>query len=143
MGINYYPHLTTTEFVEGEPAGRPRNDWTMGLEELIRAFAERYSRPVFLTETSYSGSVEERISWLDASVGLMRQLRHEGIAVVGYTWWPLFHLIDWAYRSASAPVEEFVVPMGMYDLEPDSIGTLHRRRTRVVDRFAEHARADH
>jgi beta-glucosidase len=143
MGINYYPHLTTTEYVEGEPLGRPRNDWTMGLEDVLRAFAGRYSRPVFLTETSFSGSTQERLAWLDASVGLVRQLRNEDIDVVGYTWWPLFHLIDWEYRTATAPVEEFIVPMGMYDLEPDSIGTLHRHHTEVVDRFVEHARADH
>jgi hypothetical protein len=34
-------------------AARPRrDDWTTGLEELLRAFAGRYGRPLMVTETS-------------------------------------------------------------------------------------------
>jgi len=32
-------------------------------------------------------------------------------------------------------VGEHLVKMGLYDLEADEIGTLHRRSTPVVDRF--------
>jgi beta-glucosidase len=139
MGVNYYPHLTTTDYRAGEAlpvARRPRrDDWTAGCEEVIRAFADRYRLPLMLTETSVAGTVEQRLAWLDASLELVAGLRRQGVEIVGYTWWPLFDLVDWAYRDAAGAVGEHLVPMGLYDLEPDSIGTLHRRSTPVVDRF--------
>jgi beta-glucosidase len=139
LGVNYYPHLTTTEYRAGEDlpvARRPRrDDWTAGLEELLRAFAARYRRPLMLTETSVLGSVERRLEWLDASMELVAGLRGQGVEIVGYTWWPLFDLVGWEYRDAFGPVGEHLVRMGLYDLEADEIGTLRRRPTPVVDRF--------
>jgi beta-glucosidase len=139
LGINYYPHLTTTEYRAGEllPVERrpKRDDWTAGLEELLCTFAARYRRPLMLTETSVLGSVEQRLAWLDASVELVAGLRSQGVEIVGYTWWPMFDLVGWEYRDAFGPVGEHLAKMGLYDLEPDEIGTLHRRSTPVVDRF--------
>jgi beta-glucosidase/6-phospho-beta-glucosidase/beta-galactosidase len=139
VGINYYPHLTTTDYRPGEArpvAARPRrDDWADGLEELLRAFARRYRRPLMITETSVLGDVSQRLAWLDASLELVAGLRDEGLEIVGYTWWPLFDLVGWEYRDALGPVGEHLVRMGLYDLEADEIGTLHRRTTPVVDRF--------
>jgi beta-glucosidase len=139
LGINYYPHLTTTEYRAGEMLPverRPRRDgWTSGLEEPLGAFAVRYRRPLMVTETSALGGVEQRLAWLDASLELVAGLRDRGVEIVGYTWWPLFDLVGWEYRDAFGPVGEHVAKMGLYDLEADEIGTLHRRATPVVDRF--------
>jgi beta-glucosidase len=88
-----------------------------------------------LTETSVLGGVEQRLAWLDASLELIAGLRDQGLEIVGYTWWPLFDLVGWEYRDAFGPVGEHLVRMGLYDLEPDEIGTLHRRPTPVADRF--------
>jgi beta-glucosidase len=139
LGVNYYPHLTTTHYRAGEAlpvARRPkRDDWTDGLEELLRAFAARYDRPLMVTETSVPGSVSQRLAWLDASLELVAGLWDEGLAIVGYTWWPLFDLAGWEYRDAHGPVGEHLVRMGLYDLEADEIGTLRRSFTPVADRF--------
>jgi beta-glucosidase len=140
MGVNYYPHLTTVAAGDGPRAGWPRVDGgTEGLEELMRAFSERYGAPVFLTETSQTGSAEERIAWLDASVATMLALRDDGVEVAGYTWWPLFDLVDWDYREGIKPAADYLVRMGMYDLRPDDVGRLERMHTPVVDRFRMHA----
>ncbi len=142
MGVNYYPHISTTEYLAGEEAlPRRTNQGVVGLEEVIRLFAERYGRPVFVTETSIAGSVDDRVAWLDESVGAITRLRAEGVDVVGYTWWPLFHLVEWEYRESSGPVDDHLFEMGLYDLRPDAVGVLERVRTPVVDRFREHARA--
>ena len=51
----------------GDP--RPRdNQWTEGLAEVLHGFADRYQRPVFLSETCLPGTVEGRIRWMDASI---------------------------------------------------------------------------
>jgi len=134
LGLNYYPHLTTTEFL---PDGGSRNVWSgvAGLEELMRGFHARYGKPIFLTETSVSGSVEDRIGWLGDSIALVHRLRAEGLPIVGYTWWPLFSLVDWAYREEERPAENYLRHMGMYDLEPDGEGGFLRVETPVVREF--------
>ena len=134
LGINYYPHMTTTELLS---EGDSRKVWsgTEGIEELIRGFHARYDKPIFWTETSLSGPVEDRLRWLRDSMDLVHRLREEGLPIVGYTWWPLFSLVDWAYREGEKPVEDYLWHMGMYDLEPDESDNLVRRETPVVKAF--------
>lgn len=136
LGINYYPHMTTTEFL---PDGGRRSVWsgTGGIEELVRGFHARYEKPIFWTETSVSGSVEDRLRWLEDSLGLVHRLRSEGLPLVGYTWWPLFSLIDWAYREGEKPPEAYLWHMGMYDLEPDGRGGFIRTETPVAGAFRD------
>lgn len=141
MGINYYPHLSTWEYSSDEPTRPTRRKIVggEGLEELITAFAERYACPVFITETSVAGTAEERRAWLEESVKLSRDLVRRGVPLVGYTWWPLFDLVDWDYRESLAPPEDFLVPMGLFDLVPDEVGRLHRIPTLALDAFRKNA----
>jgi len=73
--------------------------------------------------------------WLEDSLGLVYCLRSEGLPLVGYTWWPLFSLLDWAYREGERPPEDCLWHMGMYDLEPDSRGGFFGTETPVVGAF--------
>ena len=143
MGVNYYPHISTTEYIAGAPpvnrAHRERG--AEGLEDVLRAWAERYRVPVFLTETSIDGSHDERVRWLDESVDVIARLRAEGVDVVGYTWWPLFHFVEWEWRESGGSAEAHLFDMGLYDLVPSSVGVLDRVSTPVVERFRAHARA--
>jgi beta-glucosidase/6-phospho-beta-glucosidase/beta-galactosidase len=142
IGVNYYPSLSTELFVAGEthagdPADpRPRqDDGVDGLEEVIRAWASRYGRPVFLTETSLPGAVDGRLEWLEASVAAVRRMRAQGHDVIGYTWWPLFDMIHWSYREGRGSPKDYLLRAGLYDLEPDSAGILNRVATPVAARF--------
>jgi beta-glucosidase len=134
LGINYYPHLTTTEYL---PDGQRRNVWggVEGMEGLIRGFHDRYEKPIFWTETSLGGSVEDRLLWLEDSLELVHRLHYEGLPLVGYTWWPLFSLVDWTYREGERPAEDYLRHMGMYDLEPDGEGGFLRIGTPVARAF--------
>jgi beta-glucosidase/6-phospho-beta-glucosidase/beta-galactosidase len=142
IGINYYPSLSTERFVAGEQhAGdpsdpRPRqDDGIKGLEDVIGAWASRYKRPIFLTETSLPGGIDGRLQWLEASVAALRRMRAEGNEVVGYTWWPLFDMIHWSYRESRGLPQDYLLRAGLYDLEPDSAGTLSRVATPAAARF--------
>ena len=146
MGVNYYPALATELFVAGEPHDggprdlRPRVDaWTDGLRDVLTSFADRYRRPVLLAETCFTGTADERIRWLDASVECVRALRSEGLPVVGYTWWSLFDMYEWTYRDGTGTVAEYLLPMGLWDLQPDGAGVLRRVRNPVADRYQQHA----
>jgi hypothetical protein len=135
VGVNYYPAFTTSRFEPGRADPVPVEAGTTGLEEVLREFADRYGRPVFLTETSRAGTVEERAAWLRDSVALLHRLRADGLPVVGYTWWPLFALVDWLYRETTDPVDRWLVPMGLYDVERDGAGVLRRVPTALVAEF--------
>jgi beta-glucosidase len=147
MGLNYYPNLSTEEFPaarvhHGAPWDpRPRrDDGVEGLEDVVRTWSERYGAPIFVTETSHPGSdVERRLRWLDDSVETLRHLRADGVPIVGYTWWPLFDMIDWRYREGTEPLEQYLLPSGLYEL--DGTDSLARRPTKLVERFREHASA--
>jgi hypothetical protein len=83
-----------------------------------------------------------RRRWLHDSVGLVRRLRAEGFPLVGYTWWPLFALVDWRYRETTDPVERWLLPMGLLELERDGAGVLRRVPTGLVEEFRRLAGAD-
>jgi len=142
VGVNYYPQHSTELFEAGvELHGGPgalrprRNDWTEGLKEVLVSFAKRYEKPVFLTETGFTGTVEERSAWLDASVAAVHELRADGVDVVGYTWWSLTDMVEWTYRYGDGEPMDYRLRMGLWALEADASGALERIRTPVADRF--------
>ncbi|MEV0616780.1 family 1 glycosylhydrolase [Nonomuraea sp. NPDC050404] len=147
MGVNYYPQHSTERFVPGMSRGGqpfelrpPVNGWTGGLAEVLTAFAERYGRPVHLSETAWTGTLAERAAWLDASVARCHELREQGLDLVGYTWWPVFDMVEWTYRQGDGAPMDYRLPMGLWRLEEQADGRLARVRTPLVDRFANHCR---
>lgn len=146
VGVNYYPRHSTELLRAGESHRggfadpRPtRDDGTEGLTELLRHASARYGAPVALTETCVTGTVDERLAWLDASVGALGELRAEGVDVVAYTWWPLFDMYEWTWRTSAAPRAEHLLSMGLFALE-ERDGGLARVRTPLAESFRGHAR---
>lgn len=39
---------------------------------------------------------------------------------VGYTWFPLFTMIDWRYRFGQRPLEEYKIELGLFKLKSNS-----------------------
>ena len=119
VGLNFYPQWSTKlmyidrrgrlAFSETEPEGD-------GFKELIKTYHERYNVPVMITETSAVGSDEVRQRWLQSSLSMIKDLRTEGVPVIGYTWFPLFTMIDWRYRFSHEPLENFYLELGLYRL---------------------------
>jgi beta-glucosidase len=140
LGVNYYPAFSTVRFDDtGQPAGVESG--ADGLDEVVRMYAARYGLPLMITETSRGGALEDRQTWLHESLTAVASLRADGIPLVGYTWFPFIALIDWAYREATTPVDDWIVQMGMVDLHrlPGG-GTLERHPTVLLDDYAVAAR---
>lgn len=142
VGVNYYPQHSTEVFEAGVALNggpdqlRPRlNAGTEGLKDVLTSFATRYGKPVFLTETGYTGTVDERIAWLDASVQAVDELRRDGVDVIGYTWWCITDMIEWTYRYGAGAPMDYRLRMGLWSLEEDAQGLLQRVRTPVADAF--------
>jgi beta-glucosidase len=126
IGVNYYPENSVTRLREGngQPAQEARWGGAAGLERAVAGFAARYARPVMITETSTNGPLELRARWLAESVATIPRLRGAGVPLVGYTWWPLFDLIDWSYRHSARPLEEFIARLGPQTLDPAQLGAM-------------------
>lgn len=138
IGYNMYP-MFSRKVVRSTPRGGVRVGirpcWTETLLELTRMYAARYAPiPVMITETASSGSIKRRIKWIEDSAEMVRQARAEGIPLVGYTFWPLFSLVTWAYRNGSGGVSDYLLDMGLWDLRPGPDG-LARVHSPVVDAY--------
>lgn len=145
LGINYYPRHSTEILEAGRIHGggfadpRPvRDDGVAGLEELLREAAARYGAPVAVTETCVTGTVEERVRWMDDSLAAITRVRSEGLDVVAYTWWPLFDMYEWTWRHSGAPRGDHQLSMGLYALK-ETPHSLARIETPLVQRFRDHA----
>ena len=135
VGINLYP-MFTLKTARRTPAGlRWRMPYATGeiVERLGQMYWERYHAPVFVSETASVGTVARRREWLDDSVAAVRRLRACGVPLVGYTWWPLFALVTWAYRQGTHPPNYYLKQMGLWDLDPQ----LNRIPTPLVPHFRE------
>lgn len=135
-GINYYPMWSTTEYASGPGRidRRERNDGVAGLEDVVRETWSRYGVPVMVTETSFEGTIEERIAWLRDTVALLQRLRSD-VDVAGFVWWPFLDQVRWQYRESLDAVEVNLHRLGLVELRPDEVGQLERRPNRVFDEY--------
>src|SRR5690606_27200138 len=109
----------------------------VGLARTAIDYHERYGRPLFVAESSASGSDEVRRNWIAWNVAEMQRAQEAGVDIVGYTWWPLFDHIDW--NTLLQERTGFVCPAGLYHLQPS---TADRQPTAAVDDFKRAAKVD-
>ncbi|HEY9154015.1 MAG TPA: family 1 glycosylhydrolase [Opitutaceae bacterium] len=139
VGINLYPMFTYKELSRtAQGRLRVRMPYANGelIDRLTKQYWERYRAPIFISETASVGSVKRRLQWLHDSLAATRRVRTSGIPLVGYTWWPLFALVTWAYRQGEKPPESYLKQMGLWDLTQD----LTRMPTQLVNSFFEYSR---
>jgi beta-glucosidase/6-phospho-beta-glucosidase/beta-galactosidase len=123
LGLNFYPQWSTQQISvdsRGRLMYRATEKNGAGFGALIDDFYRRYEVPVIVTETSAKGSDHVRARWLEASVAAVKCLREQGVPVLGYTWFPMFTMIDWRYRYGREPLERYRLELGMYTLAPDA-----------------------
>jgi beta-glucosidase len=136
MGLNFYPQWSTTQLYldkRGRLSYRPVEQDGAGFATMIESYYRRYGVPIIVTETSARGDLDIRARWLESSVAAIRQLRSKGIPVLGYTWFPLFTMIDWKYRFGRGPLEEYRLDLGLYTLSRN--GGPRWNATPLVEQF--------
>jgi beta-glucosidase/6-phospho-beta-glucosidase/beta-galactosidase len=137
MGLNFYPQWSTTQLYidrRGRLAYQPVEQDGAGFTELIQEYWDRYRVPIIVTETSARGDEAIRARWLEASVAAIRGLRSRGVPVLGYTWFPLFTMIDWRYRFGRGPLPEYRLELGLYTLDGTPGGS-RWHPTRLVEQY--------
>jgi len=117
LGVNYYPW--SNHRIVRRRGGRPRevvDPSTSALADVLRLAHGRYGLPLMVTETSACGSPVERAIWMRETLAAVRQARTEGVPVLGYTWFPLFTMIEWKYRWSRRGLEHHLLHLGLYDV---------------------------
>jgi dTDP-4-dehydrorhamnose reductase len=76
-------------------ASRVLNDWTPGVQSLLRSVWERYGRPTAITECHNGCTREEQMRWLWEVWQAARRTRESGAQVVAVTAWALLGSFDW------------------------------------------------
>jgi len=127
MGTNYYPEVSCQTLVrwENEFVRRPMSARGPGMKRSIKQFADRYGKPVIVSESSLNGTVAARGAWLREAAVAVKEAREEGLPLVGFTWFPVFDLIDWVYRSGR-PLEDYITRMAPRHMNPDQIANFMR-----------------
>jgi len=93
MGMDYYWNNECTL----EPGGEEREEGSMlGWAVIAMEYYRRYRRPMMLTETNVvdRGGGEAR-NWLLRTWHQVQNLRHNGVPVIGFTWYSLTDQVDW------------------------------------------------
>jgi beta-glucosidase len=143
VGLNFYPQWSTAR-IELSAGGTVRHTLVerdgSGFGELIRAYHDRYHAPIMITETSAKGSLATKSRWLQSSVGTVCDLRQAGVPVIGYTWFPLFTMVDWRYRTGRRPRNDYLIELGLYESEERPDGSLRYVATPLVDQFRNFTR---
>lgn len=137
IGINLYP-LFSRKVLSRSPRGlRMRMPYSSAeiVDRLAQLYWDRYKVPLFISETASEGRLKRRAAWLQQSVEAVRRVRQRGIPLIGYTWWPLFALVTWAYRQGRHPPEFYLKQMGLWDLENRDGNRMQRVRTTLADEY--------
>jgi beta-glucosidase/6-phospho-beta-glucosidase/beta-galactosidase len=140
MGLNFYPQWSTQQVSvtrNGRLAWRAVEQDGSGFVTMIEDYHRHYGVPIMVTETSAKGPLDVRSRWLEASVAGIRRLRAEGVPVLGYTWFPMFTMIDWRYRFGKRPLEQFYLDLGVFTLSHRSQNGAGKRwdETPLVEQF--------
>jgi beta-glucosidase len=135
IGLNLYPLFTRKRLLR-DRSGQLRTRMPYSEEGLIEQVGANYWRhfgvPMTISEVATSGSVERRLRWLNSSVDQVRTLREQGVPVAGYTWWPMFALVTWAWRQGNREISQHLLQMGLWALDAE----LNRIRTPLVEAYS-------
>jgi len=139
LGVNDYPWSSHRVYRRrnGE-IGVGRDKDCAGLMPILGLVHRRYGLPVMVTETSAMGSHLGRTRWMVETLAAVREARASGVPVVGYTWFPMFTMIEWKYRWSRKGLEHHMLHLGLWDVTARE-GRLDRDATPLVDTYRRFA----
>jgi glycosyltransferase involved in cell wall biosynthesis len=135
LGLDYYPHSDWQLEIKVGVTKQRRADNPVGLHGVSTAYWNRYQIPMMLTETSIDGKPINREIWLDRTLDDIKQLREEGIPMLGFIWWPLLDQLDWdgAMTHRIGKIHE----VGLFNLHRQPDGVLKRSTTPLIKLFRQ------
>jgi beta-glucosidase/6-phospho-beta-glucosidase/beta-galactosidase len=93
MGMDYY---ATNEQVVQADGTQESQGLMLGWHAIARDYYTRYQRPLMLTETNADDLGHgESARWLKQIWSQAHHLRHQGVPMIGFTWFSLTDQVDW------------------------------------------------
>ena len=137
FGVNFYPWSACEIALDegGATSTRPIPRNGRLLADVLRRCHTHSGLPLIVTETSANEDIAGRAAWMDETIAAVRDVRAAGLPVIGYTWFPLISMIDWAYRTSALPVADHLLHLGLWDSRFDERGVLVREPTPLVERY--------
>ncbi len=110
MGNDYY---VTNEHIVHPDGHTQAAGEIFGYYVITSQYYRRYKLPIMHTETNIK--MPASTEWLLKQWANVHRLKHDGIPVVGFTWYSLTHQVDWdsALRNDLGNINK----LGLYDLE--------------------------
>ncbi len=110
MGNDYY--VTNEHIVHADGSTQAAGE-IFGYYVITNQYYRRYRLPIMHTETNIKMPACKE--WLLKQWANVHRLKHDGIPIVGFTWYSLLHQVDWdsALRNDAGIVNE----LGLYDLD--------------------------
>ncbi|HEY2156812.1 MAG TPA: family 1 glycosylhydrolase [Isosphaeraceae bacterium] len=138
LGVNFYPWSNRRIVRRRNGRAHSRRDTDpSALADVLKLVHGRYGLPMMVTETSTTGCPLERARWMRETLGAVHEVRSEGVPVLGYTWFPLFTMIEWKYRWSRKGLEDHLLHLGLYEVRPRD-GGMNRRETALVEAYRGH-----
>jgi beta-glucosidase/6-phospho-beta-glucosidase/beta-galactosidase len=110
MGNDYYVTNEHLVFPNGhtQAAGE-----IFGYYVITNQYYKRYKLPIMHTETNIRMPASKE--WLLKQWANVHRLKHDGIPIIGFTWYSLLHQVDWdsALRNDAGIINE----LGLFDLD--------------------------
>jgi len=136
LGVNFYPWSVERAAGDKSDAKAKGTD----LKELLNQAYSYAKVPLMVTETSADGILQDKKNWMSATIDAVHSARLQGVPVCGYTWFPAFAMIDWAYRTNDSSIEKNIIQLGLYDGNFDEKGIFQRQETPLVSMYKEYAK---
>jgi beta-glucosidase len=140
LGANFYPwsYGEVVQRKDGRLGRIRRMTHGSAIGKVLQEAATRTGLPIMVTETSAKRDVSGREKWMNETLETVCALRSEGVPVIGYTWFPIFSMFEWKYRTGRKPLDTYLLDLGLYNCTYDSRGVLLRNRTSLVDSYKQH-----
>lgn len=137
LGANFYPwsYGEVVRRKDGKLGRLRKLTHGSAMGSVLLDTSRRSGLPIMVTETSANRNAAGRARWMDETIETVCSLRTEGIPIVGYTWFPVFTMIDWKYRTGRKPLDTYLINFGLYDSAYDPQGLLVRHPTPLVERY--------
>lgn len=118
LGTDYYP--ANERRVSPDGCRRPAGE-TLGYEDLVVQYHQRYRLPVMHTETNCPEGLTtgEAVHWLWKEWANALRIRNNGVPLVGFTWFPLVDQVNWGDTdwAISDPAADTINPVGLFDID--------------------------
>ncbi|MBV4359053.1 family 1 glycosylhydrolase [Parasegetibacter sp. MAH-26] len=110
MGNDYY---VTNEHVVHPDGSTQASGEIFGYYVITSQYYRRYRLPIMHTETNIK--MPYCNEWLLKQWANVHRLKHDGVPIVGFTWYSLVHQVDWdtALREDNGNINE----LGLYNLD--------------------------